>query len=254
MKKVFSVIVAMLVVASFFPISAYAESSVNLPGMMGVVAGGGVGGQGTDEVNDYQFIYLGAYFNPMINETVGIRGTMMYFGNFEEGEEWFSSSTSGLSTAVETYRAVLGFTLQGEQNGWWAWNYLAAGVDYQIGEGFLPVTVLQEELMFGSGWFYNFLCFSARIGDEDYESYYLRDQAYARLTNWLAIGPQVQYVWFYQPDPDNPTENQMVYEPAWGGQVRFTENAEDPRYSLTIGGTNGDYVGTTWHADVWIRF
>ena len=252
MKKVWTVVVAIMA-SVFVALPAMAESNVNLtPGTMGFVSGGGVGGQGTDEVNDFQFIYIGGYFNPMINETVGIRGTIMYFGNFEEGEEWFSSSTSGLSSAVETYRAMIGITVQGEQDGWWAWNALQVGGDYQIGEGFLPVTVIQDELMFGSGWFYNFLVASARVGDEDYESYYLRDQAYIRLTNWLAIGPQLQYVWFYQPDDDG--ENHMVYEPAFGGQIRFTEYTEDPRYSLTIGGTNGDYVGTSWHADVWVRF
>jgi hypothetical protein len=248
MKKitVFWVIFTMMISATVL-----AESNVGLaPGNLGFLAGGGEGGQESDEVNDFQFLYIGSYYTAMLNETVGIRGTMMYFGNFEEQEEYYSSSASGLSSAVETYRPMIGLTLQGEQNGWWSWNHLAVGADHQEDQGWLPVTILHEELMFGSGWFYNFLCATARVGDEDYQSYYLRDQAYFKVDNWLHIGPQVQYIWFYQTDDEGDRE--LVYEPAWGGQIKFTENSPEPKYSLTVGATNGNFVGMTYHVDVWI--
>lgn len=233
---------------------AQAESEVAMtPGMLGFVLGGGQGGMDTDEINDYEYIYIGTYFEAPISNGWGWRFSANYYGNAEHADEWFSSSTSGISSRVQNFRFMTGPTWSGEANGWWYYNYLSAGADYENGEGFLPVTVIQDEFLLGSGYLYNYLVVNARFSDEEnYESYYLRDQLFIRLTHWLAFGPQVQYVWFQQWD-DEAEELSMEYEPAWGGQIRFSPDEVDPDWHLTVGYTHGDFVGGSWGVDFWLK-
>lgn len=265
-KNNFAVMVSILVMLSCS--AAYSEESGAMltPGRLGIVAGGGQGGLNSDEVNEHQFIYGGVYGEVELTPGFNWRAVVQYFGNAEEKDEWYESSTSGLSNRVETYRFLTGpsFYLDWTTGDtdvsrlyWWMWNSLQVGADYEVGEGWLPVTVLSYENMFGVGPVYNFLTTSFRFGDEDYESYFLNDQFYVRITNWLAVGPQVKYVWFKQVDEDcvwgEKCDLRMVYEPAWGGQIKLTPNEQDPAWSVTVGGTSGDYVGTAWQVDFWMR-
>lgn len=268
-KNIFAVMVSILLVLVCSAVYAAEDQGGMLtPGRLGLVVGGGQGGLNTKEVNEHQFIYAGMYGEVELTPGFNWRGTVNYFGNAEEKKEWYSSSTSGLSSRVETYRFLTGPSVSLEWTTgdsdetrlyWWLWNALQVGADYEVSEkgGWLPVTVLSYENMMGVGPVYNFLTTTFRFGDEDYQSYYLRDQFYVRITNWLAVGPQMQYVWFNQVDSNCKAGEKcdlvMVYEPAWGGQIKLTPNEQDPAWAVTVGGTSGDYVGTSWQVDFWMR-
>jgi hypothetical protein len=229
---------------------------------MGITTGIGQGGISSDEVNRYNYFYVNTYADLSLD-----RWVPNFYWRIQPGYNWYTeesdaqhhSSTTGMDEIFQTIRITTGpaidgtFKINGINSEGWYFNALLVGVDLIESEGYAPVTVIQDDFMIGMDSFYNHLHMSARIGDEDYESGFLRDQFYISLAKWVAVGPQTTYVWFNQ-DPDGDGSLTMVYEPAFGGQVRVNENSDDPRWSVTAGATHGDFVGTSWHADFWIRF
>lgn len=226
--------------------------------LMGV-AGLGQGGLGGEEVNEFDYFYSGLMAEVPLEKVgsgVSWRMSAFYNTNKEESSTEWDSSMSGFSERIETIRLTMGPTREGkftynEVEGWYS-NNLSAGVDFITSEG-IQAGVVQDDFLIGMGSVYNHLHASYRFGDEEYEFVYISNSSFLRITNWFAVGPKVNYVFFNQ-DQDGDGEVTMVYEPSFGGQMRFSENAEDPKYSFTVGATSGNYVGSAWSMDFWLRF
>jgi hypothetical protein len=261
MKRIL-IITVILATAMLLGSTAMAAEDENSRIRLGITAGIGQGGMEGTEVNEYDYFYVNSYVDLPLDRWVPNlywRIQPGYNSYAEDSGTQWDSSTSGFTERFQTIRITTGPAIDGEfeiegidSKGWYS-NALLVGVDFIETEGYAPVTIIQDDFMIGMGSFYNHLHMSARIGDEDYESGFLRDQFYIRLAKWVAVGPQTTYVWFNQ-DPDGDGDLTLVYEPAFGGQVRFSENSDDPRWSVTAGATSGDFVGTAWHTDFWIRF
>jgi hypothetical protein len=230
---------------------------------MGITTGIGQGGISSDQVNTYNYFYVNTYADlpldrwvPNLYWRIQPGYSISYTG---ESDNQYLSSNTGMDERFQTIRIITGpaidgtFKINGINSEGWYSNALLAGLDLIEAEGYAPATVIQDDFMIGMDKFYNHLHMSARIGDEEYVSGFLRDQFYFRLDDWVAVGPQVTYVWFNQ-DHDGDGDLNLVYEPAFGGQFRLSENSDDPRWSITAGATHGDFVGTAWHTDFWIRF
>jgi len=261
MKKM--ILTTVIIVAMLLGSTAMAaEEEENAQIRLGISAGLGQGGIGGTEVNKYDYVYFNPYVDLPLDRWVPNLYWRIQPGvntYAEKSSTQWDSSTSGFHKRITTIRIGTGPAIDGTFNingidseGWYS-NALLVGVDFIDSEGYAPVTVIQDDFMVGMGSFYNHLHMSARIGDENYESGFLRDQFYIRLADWVAVGPQTTYVWFNQ-DPDGDGDLTLVYESAFGGQIRLSENSDDPRWSVTAGATSGDFVGTAWHTDFWIRF
>jgi hypothetical protein len=236
-------------------VQAAEESPAITQGHLGFMAGGGSGGFGSKEVNNSSNIYLGSYYETdKLAGPMAWRFTANYFNYTEKVEEDYSSSVAGHTINVNTYRFLTGPSFQADlDNGWWIWDCFQVGTDWEDSKGFSPPLVLQNELMFGSGFFYNFLIVNTRITDDKaYQSVYAADQMMFRLTKWLAIGPEAKYQWFRQWDDNG--DSSFVYEPSFGGLIRLGDNRLDQRWNFSVGYTQGDFMGGSWHADFWVKF
>jgi hypothetical protein len=112
---------------------------------------------------------------------------------------------------------------------------------------------LSEDISFGQGLFSNEFNGTFRLGDEANRSYWMRDRMYFRLTKWLAVGPELTYSFFNQWD-QHDQKLHLVYEPSYGGMIKLSENADDPRFGLVVDGAYGDFVGTSWGVGFYYRF
>lgn len=217
--------------------------------------GGGSGGIGDDNNNRYSYAYGGmdAVYTPKELKGFGFLGRAQYFLN--SASEGTKIPTGALDGGVSTGRVQAGLVYMkyDKESGWWIYSATAGGWDFEERSGDNSGAVVSEDLSIGHGSFSNEVNSTFKLGDSEHQSDWIRDRMYFRVTKWLAVGPQISYVWFQQWN-DKDQALRMVYEPSFGGQLKFTEAKPDPRCGLILNGSNGDWLGTAWGVDLYYRF
>jgi len=205
-------------------------------GKAGFLAGGGQGG--STAASNYQYVYLGSYYETP--KFVGPFSWHLTFIFLETAGIWYRSATPD-RIDTHTWRLMTGPSLQlSFNNGWWLWDSLQAGVDWDREAGFFPQLVVQNNLMFGLGFFSTHWSANVRLAkDGGYQLMYATGQVLFSLVPWLAIGPEIKY---------------QEYEPSWGGQIRVGENHPEQHWNMTGGYSYDGLVGGQWHLDLWFGF
>jgi hypothetical protein len=218
------------------PMQALAAESTAFK--VGFLAGGGQGGSRLQPASNYQYFYLGSYCDtPKLIGPFSWRLVVLFL---DVAGTWYRTTTPD-QINTQTWRMMTGPSLQlSFSNGWWLWDSLQAGVDWDREAGFFPQLVVQNNLMFGLGFFSSHWSANVRLPkDGGYQLMYATGQVFFSLAPWFAVGPEVKY---------------QEYEPSWGGGIRIGENQPEQHWNVTGGYTYDGLVGSQWHADLWFGF
>lgn len=206
-------------------------------GTFGVITGGGEGGDySVEDQSSYYYIYLGAYY-----ETPKFAGPLSWrFGalGLDYSGLWIQPIPAVRGYAAQILRLMTGPSFNVDLPGeWWLWDGLQAGLDFEnTGSGRLPLAI-QNELMFGWGFFSSYWKLDLRVHlDGGFEMRYLAGQIFFRLIQWLSLGPELRF---------------QTSVPSVGLMAQVGDNRPRQRWNVTAGGTFDQKVGAQWHLDLW---
>jgi hypothetical protein len=211
-------------------------------GTFGFIAGGGQGGDLLGDKNNYYYAYLGGYY-----ETRKLAGPLSWrFGALALNYSgiWFQGLQPGQESLILHLleaRLITGPSLNVSLPGeWWLWSGLEVGLDFENETSGRPQPVLQNELMFGRGFFSSYLKIDLLVTpDAGLEMRYLQWQISFRLLQWLAFGPELRF---------------QTAAPSVGLMVQVGDDRPRQYWNVTAGGTFDEKVGGQWHLDLWWAF
>jgi hypothetical protein len=129
------------------------------------------------------------------------------------------------------------------------------GDDFVLNEGggFEDAVLMEIDADF----YYKYAGVEATIISKTYNSsaynVFTRLQGWVVLVPWFHFGPGMEYSFWTQDNPDNPGESIAVYEPAFGGAVKFMEPKKFSK-GVRIGFMHGPNIGGKATVDVFFNF
>jgi len=222
--------------------SAQALALEGNAGTLGFVAGGGQGGDLLGDKSNYYYAYLGTYY-----ETTKLAGPMSWrFGALALDFQgiWFLQSVQSGQAIDPQILHLMEISLMagpsfnvGLPGEWWLWDGPQLGLGFENAGRGRPQLVLQNELMFGRGFFSTYWKIDLRVKpDGALDMRYLAGQVFFRVRQWLAFGPELRF---------------QTSQPSAGLMAQVGDDRPRQYWNLTAGCTFDGTVGAQWHLDLW---